>query len=144
VITSLAQEASPEEQELQRKLAELHELELRLADKELELATLIGTIKGFRSKYLTMVGRQYAELDKILATIAELEAASNPTDKAAEGRARAARAQATDSSTAVEGEKSSQQDFKPTDNLKRLYRELAKRLIRIWRITKPSARDDII
>lgn len=88
---------SPEEEELQRKSAELAASEADLLQGELDLATLHAELKNFEREYQQVIGTRYAELERIEQQIAEymayLESAS---------------------------------DFKPSEDLKKLYREVAK------------------
>ena len=55
-------------------MAELNGLESELAQRELDLATLHGELRAFEARYLRIVGVRLAELDKIEAQIAELQA----------------------------------------------------------------------
>ncbi|TCL62443.1 hypothetical protein EDC14_102562 [Hydrogenispora ethanolica] len=114
---------------LRRKQLELAALEARLAECELELLTFRTALLEFQLRYEKAVGPLYAELDRIEAEIAELRAARNPGDRRAAGRARAARAKADQSGRAAD--ESHQQKncgkFRPGEELKKLYRELAKR-----------------
>ncbi len=50
---------SPEEEELERKKASLAALEVQLADRELELATLLSDLVHFEKRCLRTVGRRY-------------------------------------------------------------------------------------
>jgi DnaJ-domain-containing protein 1 len=88
---------SPEEEELQRKSAELAASEADLLQGELDLATLHAELKNFEREYQQVIGTRYAELERIEQQITEymayLESAS---------------------------------DFKPSEDLKKLYREVAK------------------
>ncbi len=121
---------TPEEAELKHKLAELAALETELAQRELDLATLQAELHFFETRYLHIVGVRYAELDEIKAQIAEAQASLNPTDETIRKRAERARAQAQESAqtTAAAQQPSLPGDFKPSENLKKLYREVAKRI----------------
>lgn len=122
-----AKRQTPEEIELNKKRAELFTLESILAQRELDLATLQAELREFEGEYLRRVGVLYGELDEIEAKIAETQAAQAPEDAAAQRRAQAARAQANESaSTAQEGLSESSGKFKPSETMKRLYRELAR------------------
>ena len=116
---------TPEEEELS---TELNELELELVQNELDLATLRGELRVFEARYLRIVGTHYAELDEIKAQVAELQARLTPKDKSSEEHATQARAKAHESAQAVniEQEPLTEQGFSPSDNLKRLYREVAR------------------
>lgn len=118
---------TPEEQEFSRKLSELDELETELAQRELDLATFKAELHTFETRYLRTVGARYAELDEIQAQIAEAETRIKPKDKKIQEQAAQARAKAKESAQAAwiteepRGEK-----FRPSESLKKLYRELAK------------------
>ena len=58
---------TPEEKELRKKQAELKDLEDRLGEKELELATFRAELNSFEALYIRVVGVKYAELDDIEA-----------------------------------------------------------------------------
>lgn len=95
----LVRNLSPEEIELQKKQAELLELEAQLAQRELDLATFKADLHAFEHRYLKSVGIRHQELDRIEAQIAEYTAH-------------------------LEAHK----DFRPSDRLKQLYREVAKQI----------------
>ena len=88
---------TPEEQELEKKLAELAALETALAGRELDLATNQAQLHAFEREYLRIVGSRYTEIDRLEAQIAEYMAYLE-----------------------------SAKDFKPSDSLKKLYRQVAK------------------
>jgi len=118
---------TPEERELSRKRAELARLEADLAQRELDLATLGAELRAFEGRYLRIVGVHYAALDEIESQIAEAEARLRPGDPAAQRGAAQARADAQESAQAAEGA-GPHQKFTPSENLKRIFREVAKRL----------------
>lgn len=120
----------PEEQELNKKRVELTILEAKLAQHELDLATLQAELRIFEARYLRNVGIRYAELDEIEAQIAETQAHLNPSNKEAQTRAKQARSQAQESAhAAVTAKEREQRDrFKPSEKLKKLYREIARRI----------------
>jgi DnaJ-domain-containing protein 1 len=95
----LVHRLTPEEEEVERKRAELDALETDLAQRELDLATLHAELHAFERKYQQVIGIRYAELDRIEAQITEYMAYLE-----------------------------SSQDFKPSDGLKKLYRDLAKQI----------------
>jgi len=121
----------PEDQELERKRAELSRLQSLLADRELFLTALRTELSAFEQNYIRTVGKRYAELDEIEAEIAEHAARMQPENVNVRNAATEARSQAQ-SSRAVFDEslaartvssKSSQ-----SQTLKNLYREVAKRI----------------
>ncbi len=95
----IVRKPSPEEVELERKQTELAELESQLAQRELDLATFQAELHAFEHRYLQAVGIRHQELDRIEAQIAEYIAH-------------------------LEANK----DFRPSDRLKQLYREVAKQI----------------
>jgi hypothetical protein len=111
---------------LSRKLAQLGDLESELAQRELELATIQAELHSFESRYFRIVGVLLAELDDINAQIAEAESRINPDDEKAKEKATEARDQANDSAEAAGGAEKEEKLFRPSDSLKKLYRDLAK------------------
>lgn len=130
-----AKNLPPEAEELERKQLELVQLEIELAENELEFTTLIAELAALERHYLEVVGRRYAELDHIEAKIAEELARGRPTDESAQVMARAARKMANESAEPT-GDESFEKstailrsnDFRPTDELQRLYRQAARTL----------------
>lgn len=121
---------SPEGRELKRKRAELAKLETRLTERELGLATLQAELRSFERTYLRVVGSRLAKLDEIEARIAEAVARNEPNDQEAQQRASQTRSRARESAQAVEAEKQagSRKPFEPSENLKSLFRDVAKRV----------------
>jgi hypothetical protein len=119
----------PEDQELARKREEQAALEAELADRELRAANLRAELGAFERQYLHFVGSRYAELDEKKAQIAERLVREQPENERAQQAARAARARADETKCAA-GEKTSQEPhaFKSSPEMKRLYREVAKRI----------------
>jgi hypothetical protein len=130
MASSIARRQTPEEQELEKKKAELGALESDLAQRELELATLQAELNAFERRYLRIVGVCYAELDGIEAQIAETLARQRPKDEKNQREAAEARAKAEESARATGAAKDEKRasDFKPSEDLKKLYREIAKRI----------------
>lgn len=129
--TDLIRKLTPEERELEKKKAELALLESKLAERELDLATLQAELHVFEQRYLHIVGSRYAALDEVRAQIAEAQARLDPDDDVAQAEAEEAREQADESAHAAsevaEIEEISAK-FKPSDNLKKLYREAARQI----------------
>ena len=90
---------TPEQEELEKKKAELAVLETELAEKELHLATFQAELNAFEKEYMRIIGVRYIELDRIEAQIEEYLALLESTH-----------------------------DFKPSPELKKLYREVAKKI----------------
>lgn len=125
--------SAPEQEELDRKRAERVALEAELAQQELDLQTLRTEIAQFHVRYLRTVGVKFAELDDLEAEIAEL---STPPRMAA-GRvdddhpeAEAARERARETKRQIHAAQAGPEPigFTPSDDLKRLYRQLAKQV----------------
>lgn len=121
---------TPEEAELERKRIELAAIENELTERELDLSTLEAELRAFERRYLRTVGVKYAELDDLEAQIAEAMARLNPKDTSAREQATQARTQGHESAQAAGTAKESKQpnEFKPPEDLKKLYREIAKRV----------------
>lgn len=121
---------TPEEEELNRKRAELSEIESKLADRELELANLSGELLAFERRYMQKVGRLYAELDDLDAQIAEARFRRQPNNAGARQKAENAKAQARESAKAVDdaGPETKSRSFEPTESLKKLFRRAARKL----------------
>ncbi len=119
----------PEDQELARKLAEQEASEGELAERELRAANLRAELAAFERRYLHFVGARYAELDEYRAQLAERLARQQPGNDRAQQAAREARARADETKSAA-GEKSAQEPraFEATPEMKRLYRDVAKRI----------------
>jgi hypothetical protein len=125
--TDIIKTEKPEERELRKKLAELRELEGKLAQGELDLATFKAELNAFENLYMRIVGIRYTELDEIQAQIAEARMRINPEDEMARKEAARARVKAQESSDAVSGDDTRKsEEFKPSEDLKKLYREVAK------------------
>ena len=126
--TDITRRKTPEESELEQKQTNLEILEEELTQRELELATIKADLQAFEGLYLRIVGIQYAELDKIKAQIAEAQARLDPINKDAQKQASQARAQAQESERATESalEQKKQKKFVPSDELKKLYQEVAR------------------
>jgi DnaJ-domain-containing protein 1 len=92
-------ERSPQEQELASKQMELKALESQLAQRELDLATLLAEFHAFENDYQKLVGIRHKALEQIEAQILEY----------------------TKYLLSVS-------HFKPSAKLKQLYREIAKQI----------------
>jgi hypothetical protein len=119
----------PEDQELARKREEQAELEAELAERELRSANLRAELGAFERQYLHFVGARYAELDEWKAQLAARLVEEQPENARAQQAARDARARANETKLAA-GETASQEPgaFQSTPEMKRLYREVAKRV----------------
>jgi hypothetical protein len=117
----------PEEEEILRKREELAAIRATLAERELELVDLRSQLAAFEGRYLRQVGTLYAELDEWKARIAELQARLAPS-AASNAQAEEAREQARRAYDDAHGKASETHDFTPSPELKRVYREAAKRI----------------
>lgn len=126
MATEIIRNPPPEEQELEKKQAELAALAADLIQRELDLATLRAELTAFEARYLRTVGVLYAELDEIEAQIAEAQARHRPADHPAQEEATRARAQAEESSQTARF--TAEPRPEPTEQLKKLFREVAKRI----------------
>jgi hypothetical protein len=121
---------TPEEQELEKKLAELAVVEAELVQSELGLATQTAQLYEFERTYLRIVGTKYAELDRINALIEQLMLKRHPEDIEWRHRAHEAQEKARESAQATNGiaEPTKRESFDPSPDVQRLYRELAKKM----------------
>jgi hypothetical protein len=119
---------SPEERELQAKHGELESLESQLAEQELDLATLKAELGSFETHYLFVVGVKFAQRDELEAQIAEIRARQAPSGGYMHTKAEDARRTANESANAAKHVVRDSTDFLPSERLKGLYREIAKRV----------------
>jgi len=126
---SIPKPPKPEDQELARKLVEQAAIEGELAERELRVANLRAELSAFERRYLHFLGSRYAELDECKAHLAEQFARRHPENERAQQAARDARARSNETKSAA-GEKSAQEPraFEATPEMKRLYRDVAKRI----------------
>jgi hypothetical protein len=117
----------PEEEEILRKREELAAIRATLAELELELVDLRSQLAAFEGRYLRQVGTLYAELDEWKARISELQAQFDPSP-ISQAEAEEAREQARQTYEHSHGEASETRDFTPSPDLKRLFRDVAKRI----------------
>lgn len=136
-----------------RLRCELDQLTQEVGELELELATAQGEMADFTRRYYDVVGRRMTELDALLARLASAEADRQPDDPAvAEEAARATRqAEASAHEHARfnrEAKDSGATSFRPTRDVKRLFRHLAQKIHpdrardeadRAWRTTLMTA-----
>jgi hypothetical protein len=118
--------------EIEFKRLELSDIESILVQKELELVTFQGEVYAFELKYLRIVGIYFAELDEIRAKIAEVRAQLNSGDEKLQEEAERARTQARESAEASEAASFARHSisapFKPSVAIKKLFRNIAKRI----------------
>jgi hypothetical protein len=119
---------TPEEKELQRQLAELASVEIELAQRELDLATQVAELQAFERLYVRIVGVKYAQLDQINAEIQQLRFVRKPQDPQLRREAHDAqeRARQSEHATAEASGPPERERFQPSDELRQLYRAIAK------------------
>jgi len=121
---------SPVPDDFAAKQEELERLEQELLQTEEELNTLRRELRAFESEYVRVVGVWFARLAEIEARIAELLALQNPTDPAAQESFNQARNRANESAreTTEEQARPLESTFIPSPDLKKLWRDMAKRM----------------
>jgi sulfur relay (sulfurtransferase) DsrC/TusE family protein len=125
--TEILRRLSPEEEELAKKREELALLQAELVERELFQTDLGAELSAFEALYLRQVGTLYAELDEWNAKIAERLAEQEGTEEA-RSAAEQARAQAEESNSAVREAAAKTEGFKASPELKKLFKEVAKRI----------------
>jgi hypothetical protein len=123
----ISRRLKPEEQEMLRKREKLAAIRVTLAESELQLLDFRSQLAAFEGRYLRHVGTLYAELDEWRARISELQARLDPST-ASKAQAEEAREQARQTDEAAHGKASETHDFTPSPELKKLFREAAKRI----------------
>jgi hypothetical protein len=125
--TEITRRLSAEEEELAKKREELALLQAELAERELFLTNLRAELSAFEGQYLRQVGALYAELDEWNAKIAERLAEQEGTDEARSAAGRA-RTRAEESKSAVKEAAAKGEGFKASPELKKLFKEVARRI----------------
>jgi len=126
-MPALILQPTPEDTALRLQREELASTRATLAERELEVADLRTLLKTFEGRYLRQVGVLYADLDDWEARIAEREVSLYDSATARE-RAAEARRRAGETHDAAYGEAHQAEEIEPTPDLKRLFREVAKRI----------------
>jgi Skp family chaperone for outer membrane proteins len=119
-----------------RLRAEIEVLGQELAEMELELATAQGELAGFTERYHVLIAGRMTELDRLQADLAQIKMQCNPDDPALDAAARkaAARAEQTRRESSAyakhgsSGEPITEQGFKPSNDLKKRFRQLAQKI----------------
>ncbi len=136
-MLTLTPVASPEAEELDQQKQTLLSLEKELTEKELELSTAYSEMHFFEKRYQGIVGVKYAELDALKAQILNFAAQLYPKSDEFRANAETAQEQARQSeNSAHESEpdepgtkpEDSARDFKPSENLKKLFRRVARKI----------------
>jgi hypothetical protein len=123
----ITRKLKPEEEEILRKREELAAIRAALAERELRLVDFRRQLAAFEGHYLRQVGTLYAELDEWKARISELRARLNPSAPA-NAQAEEAREQARQTHEDAHGAASRSNDFTPSPELRRRFRDVAKRI----------------
>lgn len=126
-MSKLVRQLKPEEEEVLRKREELASIRATLAERELELLDYRSRLAAFEGRYLRQVGTLYAELDEWKARISELRARLHPS-AASQAEAEEARRQAHHTYEDAHGTASEAPELTPSPDLKKLFREVAKRI----------------
>jgi len=123
---------TPEEQELFKKEEVFKDKKIELSELELNLTTLQGDLRAFEMEYYVKIGSKYITIDNLKATIDNILLARDPSSKIFQKRVRENKSKASENAK-VENEMSNlinekTKKFNPTNELKSLYRDLAKLL----------------
>lgn len=131
-MTSVTQVGVPEAEELKLKRLELNILQPELAEMELDLSTLKAELNQFDRLYNQRVGSKYTELDSVKAQILEMATRMYPNSDHFRAEAETAREQARQSAeeTLSDNEEplSPESKFNPGEDLKKLFRDVAKKI----------------
>jgi len=125
-MSSVVQTLSPQAEELQARRRELADLRRKLADKELELSTENAELHIFERRYQNAVGQMYAELDQVKAQVLGLASKLFPKAENFREEAESAREEAREFQE--ESTEKPRKEFNPPENLKKLFRLVAKRI----------------
>lgn len=121
---------SPEQDELNRKSELLLDLESKLSETELGFISLQSELLSFQRRYAEFVVRRMYELDNIEMEIAEHLVTTDPTNPEYRQQINKFKEQIAEAEESFANEKEifSKNDFKPSDSLKTLYRDIAKKV----------------
>ena len=121
---------SPEMEEFEKKNRILEDLETNLSQLELEYATFHGEIQSFQRRYSGLVIRRMYDLDKIEAQISEHLVSADPNNPDYRRKLREIRERIAEAEKEFEREKErkNKKDFKPSEELKKLYRDIARKI----------------
>jgi hypothetical protein len=127
-MSSVVQILSPQAEELQAKRRELVQLRKNVAEMELQLSTEKAELNLFEIRYQKVVGAMYAEMDIVKAQVLNLAAKLYPNAETFREEAESAREQAKEYSEKKKEPTNSQKEFRPPENLKKLFRRVAKKI----------------
>ena len=126
-MSSVIQTLSPQAEELQARKRELADLRRKLADKELELSTINAQLHIFECRYQSVVGPMCAELDQVKAQVLGLASKVFPNAENFREEAESAREEAREFQE-ESPEINKPNGFNPPENLKKLFRRVAKKI----------------
>jgi len=130
-MNDLTSVESVSRKELEVRQQEWDRLQAELADRELFLASARSEVHRFETRYQERVGRKFKELDQLKAGVLEMAAKVNPDSKKFQAQAETAREQADRNPPEPESEpqlNSEEDNFKPSDELKKQFRDAAKKM----------------
>ena len=129
-LSKLFSSEPPEQRELSQRKATVEDLNIEVAQRELDLATLRGELQAFRAEYYRRLGVLYQDKDRLSALVARLLASLEPENADRQAQALDAQAQAQATEQEVEQEfnngNSEPAPFAPSAELKAAYRQAAK------------------
>jgi hypothetical protein len=119
-----------EDIELRQKREQLLRLQAELAQAELDYATAETVLAVFEQLYVRTIGVRLAELDEVKARMAEAVFRLTPSSNEKQSQADQARyqAKASQRSAAEAAPDETRTEFSPTEDLKKLFRELARQV----------------
>jgi len=122
---------SDDQEEFTRRRAELAVAEARLRDREREWLTAVEELRRFEVEYLRVVGELLLERSRLLAEVASLHARRSDDEQLRE-EATAAEAEAAAAEeewrTTIDDSTAEVSRAQPSEDLKALYREVARRV----------------
>ena len=127
-MSSVIRILSPQAEALHARRRELVELRRTLAENELNLSTTKAELHIFEKRYQSVVGPMYAELDQVKAQVLGLASRFYPKAENFREEAESAREQAEDFQDKNPEAEKPKQEFKPPENLKKLFRQVAKKI----------------
>ena len=127
-MTELIRSRLPEEEELQRKDAELLLIEVELAEAEAKLADLRGDLERFRLLFHRRCAGLFAELDELRAEITRRRAAQAPSDDNWQQLVEEAERQAQESRQAANEAINVDSAKPPSEELKSAFRAAARKV----------------
>lgn len=129
-LSKLFSSEPPEQRELSQRKATVEDLNIEVAQRELDLATLRGELQAFRGEYYRRLGVLYQDKDRLSALVARLLASLEPENADRQAQALDAQSQAQATEQEVEQEfnngNSEPAPFAPSAELKAAYRQAAK------------------